>query len=125
MGVAVYPRIENTQDDWVREICGKALARGMDRLFKLVKQQGFKVLVDYYVPSQENLDDWNVDKQAEMIWFNPMEGLTLIEAMTRAFRAHRDQFEFPEHLEEDLESFRKILDRAASEGLRWNLGMTY
>jgi hypothetical protein len=125
MGVYVYPRIENTNADWVHEISGKALSKGMERLFKLVKKQGHKDLMDYYEPSQEDLDDLNVDQKAEMAWFNPMEGLTLIEAMTRAFQEHRGEFEHLEHLEEDLESFRKILDRAASEGLRWNLGMSY
>ena len=125
MGVAVYPRIENTTADWVHEISGKALSKGMDRLFKLIKKEGLKDLMDYYVPSQEDFDDWNVDKKAEVVWFNPMEGLTLIEAMSRAFQEHRCEFENPEHLENDLESFRRILERAASEGLRWNLGMSY
>ncbi|MBA4150635.1 MAG: hypothetical protein H0X66_21185 [Verrucomicrobia bacterium] len=125
MGVAVYPRIENSDSDWVHDISGKALSKGMERLYALVKKQGYKDLMDYYVPSQETLDDWSVDKKAEMVWFNPMEGLALIEAMTRAFEEHRDQLEFPEHLDEDLQSFRKILDRAASEGLRWNLAMSY
>jgi len=97
----------------------------MDQLFKLLKKQGCKDLMDYYVPAQEDLDDWKVGKKAEMVWFDPVEGLSLIEAMTCALREHRDQFDHPEHLEEDLESFRRILDRAASERLRWNLGMSY
>ena len=125
MGVAVYPRIENINADWVQEIDGKALSKDMERLFKLIKKQGYKDLMSYYVPSQEDLDDWQLEKKAEMIWFNPIEGLALIEAMRRAFNEHRDQFEHPEHLEIDLESFRKILDRAASAGLRWNLGMSH
>ncbi|MDB6024069.1 MAG: hypothetical protein JWM68_292 [Verrucomicrobiales bacterium] len=125
MGVAVYPRIENTNADWVQEISGKSLARGMERLFELVKKQGYKDLMSYYVPSQEDMDDWQVDEKAEMVWYNPMEGLTLIEAMTRAFHGHRDEFEYPDQLEEDLSCFRKILDRAASQGMKWNLGMSY
>lgn len=125
MGVSVYPRIENTKADWVHNISGKALSKGMERLFKLVKKQGHKDLMDYYVPSQEDLEDWNLDKEAEMQWFNPIEGLTLIEAMTRAFEQHQGEFEHPEHLKADLESFRKILERAVSERLRWNLGMSY
>ena len=55
MGVAVYPRIENTNADWVHEICGKALSKGMERLFKLVKKQGHKDLMDYYVASHEGV----------------------------------------------------------------------
>ncbi|MGV3755075.1 MAG: hypothetical protein ACO1QS_06810 [Verrucomicrobiota bacterium] len=125
MGVAVYPRIENTSADWAFDINGKALSRGMERLFKLIKRQGYKDLMDYFVPSQDDLDEWQVDQKAEITWYNPAEGLALIEAMTQAFHAHRDQFENPEQLEEDLNCFRKILDRAASEGLRWNLGMSY
>jgi hypothetical protein len=71
------------------------------------------------------LDDLNLDETVEVKWFTPMEGITLTEAMTRAFQEHRGEFEHPEFLEDDLKAFRKILDRAASEGLRWNLGMSY
>ena len=125
MGAQVYPRIENTEADWVHDISGKALSRGMERLYKLIQKEGHKDLLEYYVESQEDLDEFCAGKQAEEKWFNPMEGLSLIEAMTRAFHAHRAQFEYPEQLEADLEAFRKILDRAAANGLRWNLGMSY
>ena len=124
MGVAVCPRIENTSADWVHEISGKALSKGMERHFKLIKKQGYKQLLDYYVLSEEDFDEMDLPGKPEMVWFNPMEGLALIEAMRTAFNEHREEFEHADHLEADLESFRKILDRA-SEGLRWNLGMSY
>ena len=79
----------------------------------------------YNVPSEEDLDDVGVEKKSEVVWYNPAEGLALIEAMNRAFQENQNQFEHPDHLREGLECFRKILDRAASEGLRWNLGMAY
>ena len=125
MGVAIYPRIENTTADWVHEISGKALAKAREKLFHYVKKDGYKDLMDYFVASQEDLDEWNVGTKAETVWFNPMEGVALIEAMTKAFGDHREEFEFPVLLERDLESFRRILDRAASEGLGWNLGIRY
>ncbi len=125
MGVSVYPRIENTDADWVYDISGKALSRGMDGLYKLIRKEGYKDLMEYYVETQEDLDEFCEDKIAQEKWFNPIEGLSLIEAMTRAFHAHRTQFEYPEQLEADLAAFRKILDRAAANGLRWNLGMSF
>ena len=125
MGVAVYPRIENTEADWVHQISGKALSKCMGKLSKLIKKRGFKDLMDYYVESQEQLDDLHVQQSAEVKWFNPIEGLALVEAMTEAFKEHRGEFDRPENLEKDLECFHAILDRAASEGLRWNLGMSY
>ena len=123
MGVAFYPRIENTNAEWALDISGKALAKSSDKLFKLIKKQGHKELMHYFVPSEEDLDELVADKKSQAVWFNPTEGLALIDAMTRAFQEHRSQFENPEHLQEDLECFRKILERTASEGLRWNLGM--
>lgn len=124
MGAFIYPRIENTEADWVHRISGKALSRAMGKLSKLVKKQGFKDLLDYYVEDQEELDAEGINRKVEIKWFNPMEGLLLIEAMTRAFEEHRDEFERQDHLAEDLKAFRSILERAASEGLRWNLGIS-
>jgi len=123
MGAYVYPRIENTEADWVHQMSGKALSRAIGRLSKLVKKQGFKDLMDYYVEGQEELDAEGIERKAEVKWFNPIEGLALIEAMMRAFEEHRDEFERQDHLAEDLKAFRSILERASSEGLRWNLGM--
>jgi hypothetical protein len=125
MGTAIHPHIENTDAEWVYEISGKSLSRNREKLFKLIKNQGHKDLMDYYVPSQEDLDDWGGDQKPEVKWFNPMEGIALIDAITRAFEQYRDEFERPEHLEADLKNFRAILDRAAAEGLRWNLSMSY
>lgn len=125
MGVAVYPRIENTNADWVHDISGKALAKGMDTLFKLIKKHGFKNLIDYYASSQEELEDLNLEEKAESVWFDPVEGLALIDAMMSAFKDNQALFTRPDHLENDLKAFRAILNRAASEGLRWNLGMSY
>ena len=125
MGVAVYPRIENTNADWVHDISGKALSKGMDTLFKLIKKQGFKDLMYYYVSSEEELEDLGLKGKAETVWYDPREGLALIDAMTSAFNANQALFARPDHLENDLNAFRAILNRAASEGLRWNLGMSY
>jgi hypothetical protein len=50
MGVAFYPRIEGTDEDWVRQISGKSLAREYERLNKLIKKHGFKDLMEFYVP---------------------------------------------------------------------------
>jgi hypothetical protein len=66
-----------------------------------------------------------MNKIPVMKWFDPMEGISLIEAMTQAFDQHKEQFVFPEHLREDLNAFHSILDRAAGAGLRWNLTMSY
>ena len=125
MGVAVYPRIENANADWVHDISGKALAKGMDTLFQLTKKQGFKNLMDYYVSSQEELEDLGLEVRPETVWYDPAEGLALINAMSNAFKANQTLFTRPDHLEDDLKAFRAILTRAASEGLRWNLGMSY
>ena len=66
------------------------------------------------------------DEVAQFIekWFNPMEGLLLFEAMTRAFEEHRDKFERQDHLAEDLKACRSTLERAASKGLRWYLAIS-
>ena len=126
MGVALYPRIENTDGSWAIDISGKALAKSWDKKpFKRLQKEGRKDLMDFYVPSPEDLEDHGAPPDFKIEWFNPIEGLALIDAMIQIASDHRDEFENPDYLEEDLKAFREILDRAASEGRRWNLAMDY
>ena len=125
MGVCIYPRIENVEADWVYKISGKALSKNLEKLSKIVRKQGLKDLMDYYVPTQTDLDDWKVEEKVAAAWFEPAEGVALVDAMMLVLKEHRDQFEHTDHLETDLVAFRAILGRAASEGLRWNLGVSY
>ncbi|HUG10608.1 MAG TPA: hypothetical protein VMM36_06320 [Opitutaceae bacterium] len=125
MGVSFYPRIENTDAEWVHNISGKALSKNFERLAKLIKEHGHKDLMDYFVESEEQLEDFGLEKRSGQEWFNPAEGLAMIDSMIREFYEHRGEFEFPDHLEVDLKAFKAILDRAAGEGLRWNLGMSF
>jgi hypothetical protein len=54
-----------------------------------------------------------------------MEGIAIIEAMLKAIQGRENDFERCEQLNEDFNDFRSILERAASLGKRWNLGMDY
>ena len=119
MGVAFYPRIEGIDEGWVRQVSGKALAREYDRLNKLINKQGFKDLMGFYVLNEEERNP------QEQEWFNPMEGIAIIEAMLNAIQGRENDSEQCEKLKDDLNDFRVILDKAASLGKRWNLGMDY
>ena len=118
MGVSFYPRVENTPEDWTRQISGKALARYYDRLQRLIKKQGHRDLMAFYVPHAEEMTASDREE-----WFNPMEGIGIIEAMTKVLEERRTEFDSYDRLMEDLQDFRTILDRAAAIGRRWNLAM--
>jgi hypothetical protein len=118
MGVSFYPRVENVSDEWALQISGKALAHGYDRLNRLIKKQGFKDLMEFYVPHEEEMVGSN--KEA---WFYPTEGIGIIEAMAKVLEGRREEFDSYERLKQDLDDFRSILDKAASIGKRWNLAI--
>lgn len=118
MGVSFYPRVENVSDEWTRQISGKALAREYDRLNRLIKKQGFSDLMAFYVPDEEEMV--GPDKEE---WFNPVEGIGIIEAMAKILEDRKAEFDCYDRLKEDLQDFRLILDKAASMGRRWNLAM--
>jgi len=118
MGVSFYPRVENASEDWTRQISGKALARDYPRLQRLIKKQGHRDLMAFYVPHAEEMT--GSDREA---WFNPMKGIGIIDAMTKVLEERRGEFESYERLKEDLQDFHTILDRAAATGKRWNLAM--
>ena len=118
MGVYFYPRVENTSEDWTRQISGKALARDYDRLHRFIKKQGYRDLMTFYVPHPEEMTGSDREE-----WFNPMEGIGVIDAMTKVLEERLAEFDSYERLKEDLRDFRSILDRAAASGKRWNLAM--
>ena len=118
MGVRFYLRVQDVTDDWVDNGCGGPLAREYDRLERLVRKQGHRPLMDFYVPDPEERAGNDKDE-----WFNPMEGLSVIEAMIRAAEERKHEFADYERLREDLDDFRVVLDKAASLGKRWNLAM--
>ena len=75
--------------------------------------------MEFYVADEEE----RITEEQE--WFNPMEGVAIIEAMLKAIEGRESDFERFGQLKEDLNDFRMILDKAASLGKRWNLAMDY
>jgi hypothetical protein len=123
MGVAIYPRIQGVSESWVYEISGKALAAQRERLHKMVKGQGLKDLLEYFVPSKEDAEE--VGAEVEEKWFQPDEGIEIIDAMTAAVDTHPAGIDRIENVKADLQAFRSILERAKAEGRMWNLSMDY
>ncbi len=118
MGVRFYIRVEGVTDDWVDNGSGGRLARDFDRLERLLRKNGFRSLMEFYVPDPEEM----VGRDKEE-WFDPMEGLGIIQAMSRHAETRRHEFADYARLREDLDDFRLVLDRTAALGKRWNLGM--
>ena len=105
-------------DDWVDNGSGGPLAREYDRLERLLRKKGFRSLMEFYVPHPEEMVGHDKEE-----WFNPMEGLGIIVAMTRAAEERKQEFADYARLREDLDDCRLVLERAASLGKRWNLAM--
>jgi len=118
MGVRFHIRVQDTTDDWVDNGYGEPLAREYDRLERLLRKKGVKSLMEFYVPDPKEMVGHDKEE-----WFNPMEGLGVIEAMILAAEEQKQKFVDYARLREDLEDFRLVLDRAASLGKRWNLAI--
>lgn len=118
MGVRFHIRVQDVAADWVDNGSGGPLAREYDRLERLLRKKGFKSLMEFYVPDPEEMVGHDKEE-----WFNPMEGLGIIDAMIRAAEERKHEFADYARLSEDLEDFRLVLDRAASLGKQWNLAM--
>jgi hypothetical protein len=123
MGVAIYPRIQGVSESWVYEISGKALAAERERLHKMIKSQRLKDLLEYFVPSQEDAEEFGASVKEN--WYQPDEGIAIIDAMTAAVATHPADIGKSENLKADLLAFRLILERAKAEGRMWNLAMDY
>lgn len=118
MGVRFYLRVQDVADDWVDNGSGGPLAREYDRLDRLVRKKRVRSLMEYYLPDPEEMVGHDKEE-----WFNPSEGIGVIEAMMRVAEEKKHEFADYGRLMEDLREFRLVLDRVVSLGKRWNLGM--
>ena len=125
MGRAIYPVIEATEEEWTTKICGKFLADAERRVTKAVRKTGVRSLEDFWVPDEIDALELGIDEASDDEWFNPVEGIATIDAIRAYVDQNNRSFERADDLIHDLEDFRRILDRAASEGRRWRLGQSY
>jgi len=131
MGVAYW--IEFDRDDLETDFTdGKSIARAMDDLNALAQELDITPLEAFMGTSLEDLSDLlgeeielDDDEPMPTPWFEPAEGLAVIEALIAAVQAHPDRVPAPEDVLSDLHGHAEALRTAAAHGAKWHLAIDF
>ena len=111
----------------------KMLGKAMLCLEKVAKKKKVKPLFQFYSMDRKQFicdvlggdpDDPESFDESEVkneTWFDPQEGLETIEVLLAYLRDKPNEIENPKGVMEDLEEFKKILEKSKNEGLKWYL----
>ena len=137
MGVSVHPVIEREDASWTAfKSAGKPLAKVALDLEKAAKRHGVQPLYHFYSMSREEAiadvlggdpDDpssYDETKVPPEAWFEAKAGLKTVSWCSQYVEEHRNRFDEPDLVLNDLREFVRILSQAKSLGLQWHLGQS-
>lgn len=132
MSVAYYIVPEEEIDGFDPFVNGKALGHAGERkLTKICKALDVTPLHDFYSQDPEELagilgdDELEGIPEIERQWFSAQEGLKTVTALLAYFRSNPGAIKDSGAIVADLEEYRSVLKRLASEGVRWHLGLDF
>lgn len=135
MGVEFFPVFEDGNSDGTDEILGKPLARAADELSQVAER--FKVPDLYYFISMDrdqmiyelldedpdNPESFDESKLPPVVWHEAAAGLVTVRALLEYLRHDGGGITDLEGVREDLETFERLLEKAAERGTRWHLSI--
>lgn len=135
MSVAYYIVLDNEDPGFETFVNGKAIAHAMEALDALCEQEGLPKLESFFGQSLEELAelldeeiDIPEDEDPGPQWFEPAEGLALVDALIATLQKQPgvlNAAEFPkaEDVLEDLTEYKSVLTAAEKIGAKWHLSL--
>jgi len=127
MGVAYYIVVDQDDLDLISDIDGKSVAKAMEALTALASELGVPSLDSFMGQSMDDMADL-LDEDFEMEdgeakWFEPHEGIAVIDALLNALAAEPNRIKNAGRVIEDLESYKAALTSAKNSEARWHLAI--
>jgi hypothetical protein len=122
------------------ELCvdGKALSRSEKQLDRLAKRLRVTPLMDFFSANADELTNFlegefeaaegsahSIPEVSPERWFDARDGLATVRALREHLGEHPDAVQNCERVLSDLGDFTKVLERAASAGVRWHLAVDF
>jgi hypothetical protein len=121
MGVWIYPLIQGEECEF--DAAGKPLFRALGILKEAAKQKGLKTFMDLFDMTREQKiiaiggvphdpTTFNEAHIPEEVWFEPSEGLSMIEFCVEFVKMNGDKIKESDVVLMDLNECRRILKKA-------------
>jgi hypothetical protein len=122
MSVAFFI-VVNTDDPTIDSFVeGKALAQQAPKLADIAKQVGLEPL-EHYVSQDlgDILDDVDIARNEESIWFSAAEGITWVQTMSNYIQANPRHVDDGGAVLEDLQDYLRVFKQLDALGYTWHL----
>ena len=133
MSVAWYIVLERRITGFNHIVDGKALGRAEHTLDALADDLGVQRLMQFFSASPEELADFagaqGLDLRENPIqtpsekWFSANDGLKSVSALMEALEDKKIEHAGP--IIQDLKEFKRVLDAAREDGVRWHLSIDF
>jgi len=129
MGVAYYIAVDQDDLDVISDIDGKSVAKAMEALTALASELGVPSLESFIGQSMDDMadlldEDFEMeDDDGEAVWFEPQEGIAVIDALLNALDVEPNRIKNAGRVIKDLDSYKAALTTAENSGARWHLAI--
>ena len=132
MGVALYVVAEREVPGLDTFVNGKALGRSRS-LDKLAQLAGVRPLMEFFSQDPEEAAAFVEDEGADPPpggfppeqWFPAADGLATVRGLLSYLVTNPTAARDSEAIADDLREFESVLDRLATEGVRWHLAVDF
>ncbi len=127
MSLALYVSLEKTVDGIdATVIDGKFLAKHQDRLDSICEKAGARTIGSFISHNPDDFEDMvpaTTEFDDQENWFNPQDGLAVLDVLEAYFREH--PIEFDKRLRADLEGVREVLTECQKKGIRFHFAIDF
>ncbi|MHC1682855.1 MAG: hypothetical protein AB6733_07900 [Clostridiaceae bacterium] len=128
MGVSYYIILEKESKEIDLDVCGKGIAKDIEKLDKIAKKIGVIPLSNFYSINEESMLDLlgedieSIDLPPES-WFDANHGLKTVQALLDYVQ--NNNLDLNKNTIVDLMDFERILKAAVVENSKWYLAMDF
>lgn len=129
MSVAYYVVLDIEDPGFDTSVNGKAVARASEKLASLCHRTGLQTLDSFMGQSLDDFEDF-LDEDIELPdddgqakWFEPAEGIALIESLISAIQQSPASVPFADAVLEEFEEYKAVLEQALKIKAKWHLAL--
>lgn len=129
MSVAYYVVLDIEDPGFDTFVNGKAVARASEKLAALCHRTGLQTLDSFMGQSLDDFEDF-LDEDIELPdddgqtkWFEPAEGIALIESLISAIQQSPASVPFADAVLEEFEEYKAVLEQALKIKAKWHLAL--
>lgn len=133
MSSAIYIALEREIPDFDPFVNGKSLSKAERQLSRIAEQHGVTPLMDFFsinpdeaAEFMEELDgEIDMPEMQDEAWYTADEGLKTITKLIDSIGADPQLLKNTDELLKELFEWKRVLERAQAEGIRWHAAVDF